>query len=709
MLSATEISPPDAAASTPSLRVGLALSGGGFRATLFHLGVIRALRDCGLLVRVTDICSVSGGSILAAHLVLNWAKYNKSEQEFEAAAEEVINFAKRDVRGNIVRRLPHCYLFRIVLRYIYNFIPLKSAKIESLLEKLDLTLSVTGVLTKHYTHLYKDKYLADLKTSGGEGVPKLYILGTNLNMADTCWFSDDGFSWTNGTMPPVGNTSIPVAVAVAASSAFPGFFPPTVLTRDMLGLSQQELRDAALFVTDAGVYDNLGVSQFLKIHEAADKRHDLIIVSDATGAIDWTSDSRISKLRGTAWRTIDIIMNRAKELQASVAHLPSFGFVKITEKSISPSVTPYALDPSVQRQLKFIRTDLDEFSDLEIRCLIRHGYSVTCKILNEHASIKSSATSLKFEDWTSDWAAKFCNEQKVPIAEQVKKLQSGKNRRMKVWSRRDFVSWLHVALLATVLIIVVFNAPLFIKYFKSGIVYTAAESKIAPVPEPPADKVKDVGLLTAPSYEGFDIVEERQIINMGGWKEVPAELISKVPISPTYRRRMIKLRKTEDKKEFRLDMRTNGARIDIRNLSKAPDSSPLDYYIERAQSVDSIATRLVKIYQLVVDVSKIDTGKEFTIDAEATYWNGFNDTATGKEEWLAITNYGNAKLLALTVIFPAAKPYQNPRLVSYPYGVREEQPFTGRSTLLFDDAHLSLYWEIPDPAVRHVYRLYWKW
>jgi len=54
------------------MAIGLALSGGGFRATLFHLGVIAFLRDAGKLSEVTYITSVSGGSILSAHLVLNW-------------------------------------------------------------------------------------------------------------------------------------------------------------------------------------------------------------------------------------------------------------------------------------------------------------------------------------------------------------------------------------------------------------------------------------------------------------------------------------------------------------------------------------------------------------------------------------------------------------------------------------------------------------
>ena len=87
-------------------KLGLALSGGGFRATLYHLGVIRFLRDAGALQNVTDIASVSGGSILAAHLVLNWERYNGADDSFAEAASEVVKFVQFDLRNHIVRRLP---------------------------------------------------------------------------------------------------------------------------------------------------------------------------------------------------------------------------------------------------------------------------------------------------------------------------------------------------------------------------------------------------------------------------------------------------------------------------------------------------------------------------------------------------------------------------------------------------------------------------
>lgn len=87
-------------------QIGLALSDGGFRATLYHLSVIRLLRDADLLRQVSHVTSVSGGSVIGAHLALNWDRYCGSEHEFDAAAHEVMRFIQLDVRNRIVRRYP---------------------------------------------------------------------------------------------------------------------------------------------------------------------------------------------------------------------------------------------------------------------------------------------------------------------------------------------------------------------------------------------------------------------------------------------------------------------------------------------------------------------------------------------------------------------------------------------------------------------------
>src|SRR3954453_4769248 len=83
-------------------KIGLALSGGGFRATLYHLGLVRFLRDAGLLPQVSHITAVSGGSIVAPHLPLNGARYTGSATEFGSAAGELLAFVRLDVRNRII-------------------------------------------------------------------------------------------------------------------------------------------------------------------------------------------------------------------------------------------------------------------------------------------------------------------------------------------------------------------------------------------------------------------------------------------------------------------------------------------------------------------------------------------------------------------------------------------------------------------------------
>src|SRR5262245_49320047 len=53
--------------------IALALSGGGFRAMLFHAGALKRLNELGILPRVARISSVSGGSIAAGFLASVWA------------------------------------------------------------------------------------------------------------------------------------------------------------------------------------------------------------------------------------------------------------------------------------------------------------------------------------------------------------------------------------------------------------------------------------------------------------------------------------------------------------------------------------------------------------------------------------------------------------------------------------------------------------
>src|SRR5262249_39192959 len=227
-------------------RIGLALSGGGFRATLYHLGLVRFMRDAGILPQVTHITSVSGGSIMAAHLVLNWDRYTGSAKEFDAAATELLAFIRLDVRNRIMRRYP----LGLALRWSRR-----------LLGRSNRQLTRTWWLESLYErHLYGDKSLFELPES-----PQLHILTTNLSEGCLCSFNRDGL-WmlqqkagrTHIERLRVGLMTVPMAVT--ASSAFPGFFPPLELTGRDVGARGGEFGRQSY--TDGGVFDNLGVRMF---------------------------------------------------------------------------------------------------------------------------------------------------------------------------------------------------------------------------------------------------------------------------------------------------------------------------------------------------------------------------------------------------------------------------------------------------------------
>jgi predicted acylesterase/phospholipase RssA len=228
-------------------RLGLTLSGGGLRATLFHLGVVRFLRDAGLLRDVTHIVSVSGGSILGAHLALNWERYNGSAADFETAASKIVDFVRFDARNHIARRIP----FLAPIRFLQRLTRRGAGR----------TFTETRLLERLYArHLYSDARVHQLPES-----PELHLLTTNVSEGELCSFTRAGLIMQHRSQRRTAVDILParltrLSLAVAASSAFPGFFSPVLITADEFGLSEGEFPPQTF--TDGGVYDNLGVRAF---------------------------------------------------------------------------------------------------------------------------------------------------------------------------------------------------------------------------------------------------------------------------------------------------------------------------------------------------------------------------------------------------------------------------------------------------------------
>lgn len=84
------------------------LSGGGFRAALFHLGALTRLNELGLLARTGTVGAVAGGSIVAALLATRvpWPLHGAYRDWPERVAEPLREIARRNVRARSLLRRP---------------------------------------------------------------------------------------------------------------------------------------------------------------------------------------------------------------------------------------------------------------------------------------------------------------------------------------------------------------------------------------------------------------------------------------------------------------------------------------------------------------------------------------------------------------------------------------------------------------------------
>jgi predicted acylesterase/phospholipase RssA len=411
--------------------VGLALSGGGFRATLFHLGVVRALRDAGVLKDVTHVCSVSGGSILAAHLVLHWEDY--LGDGFDARSREILDFCSYDVRNRILRRYPNLFVRWVASKIVpFGLVDVRGP---------------TDLLQDGYRRLYGEATLEQLRGTPDQPRPALHILTTNVTTGTLCSFGADGF--VSEAAVGTGRTArdwarIPAATpslcfAVAASSAFPGMFSPLRLTAEELGKYDAPLQPPEQFITDGGVYDNLGVRKFLNDPAALD-RLDHVFVSNASLELRVGAGRDYVGMVKTAMRASDLLGHRVHQLESASMERASEGkFVPINIRDVIPrSEEPAALHENTQEWLRWIRTDLDRFSPFEQHCLIRHGWS-----LGRRAVRSAGLATPPAAPWDPGPAVELPD---TP-ARQVKQLSKSVVRRARLFDARDRLSWVHAAML----------------------------------------------------------------------------------------------------------------------------------------------------------------------------------------------------------------------------------------------------------------------
>src|SRR5438874_12552048 len=81
---------PRDAGKKPQESIGLCLSGGGYRAMVFHLGALWRLNELGYLPKLARISPVSGGSITAGVLGLKWQRLAFDGQDVSGVFEQEI-------------------------------------------------------------------------------------------------------------------------------------------------------------------------------------------------------------------------------------------------------------------------------------------------------------------------------------------------------------------------------------------------------------------------------------------------------------------------------------------------------------------------------------------------------------------------------------------------------------------------------------------
>ncbi|MFY9610158.1 MAG: tetratricopeptide repeat-containing protein [Blastocatellia bacterium] len=337
-------------------KTGLALSGGGFRASLFHIGVLAKLAELDRLREIEVLSCVSGGSIIGAHYYLEVQELLQTKRDDEITPQDYIEIVKRiekdfldGVQRNIRMRVAAWPVTNIKMMLLPNYSRTKRAGelYENLLFKKvkRKTRDAQGKITAE--ELKEPRYMVDLRvrplTHDGPTdnfkpkydnwrrdakVPDLILNATALNTGHNWQFTA---TWMGE--PPAGIDSeidgnyrlrrlyyedapdayqkdrrkIRLGYAVAASACVPGLFEPLALD-GLFGEENGKEKKLVVRLVDGGVHDNQGVASLLE------QGCTHLIVSDASGQMG-TIDDPSAGVLAVPLRANSILMSRVREAE----------------------------------------------------------------------------------------------------------------------------------------------------------------------------------------------------------------------------------------------------------------------------------------------------------------------------------------------------------------------------------------------------------
>ncbi|MDR3748040.1 MAG: patatin-like phospholipase family protein [Acidobacteriota bacterium] len=336
--------------------VGLSFSGGGFRATLFHLGAIRRLHELGILPKITTASSVSGGSILNGFLASRPVSPFAGIADFDQSISKPMReFCALDIRRWLA--------------------------LEAIIPG---THNSSGLANTYNKHLTMGKKLAEIPDT-----PTHIFCSTDLAYGVNWIFEKNRCGdYQAGYMPTPDDWL--VSTAVAASSCFPPVFKPLHLSLDPTKLTggqdtgpNRDKYIREITFSDGGVYDNLGLEPIWKNQET-------VLSSDGGALFAIGGDT------GFSWdvgRFVGIPENQALALRKRwlISSFATTGpeTMNGTYWGIGGTVADYGLQggysPAVVKPfIAAIRTDLDSFSDAEASVLENHGYLLADAAIRVH-------------------------------------------------------------------------------------------------------------------------------------------------------------------------------------------------------------------------------------------------------------------------------------------------------------------------------------
>ena len=298
-------------------KIGLALSGGGYRATAYHIGTFRALRKMELLEKIDVISSNSGGSITNACYGLYGDDYDK----FEA---KVI----KGVGKGVYKRVFFSFDFLLAIIYlglpIYNMIcPFLGTPF--LFNLIFVFIFILGLINYQFDimpiniileRVYNNLFFDEKKLGGLSNKWNTVINASNIDTARVFTFENSRMSdskYTNENANPkveFSHENFPIARAVVASTCVPIVFTPVKISIEFFK-DPKDFYKVTPRLIDGGIYDNQGIHKLTQKNSSCYCKN--VIVSDAGRGLDMKKEftNQITLLSCT----IDIFMERIKNVQ----------------------------------------------------------------------------------------------------------------------------------------------------------------------------------------------------------------------------------------------------------------------------------------------------------------------------------------------------------------------------------------------------------